>query len=170
MWNNVKWHRGKALNTLTKMYLILGTQDLNLAYDIIFYPLYMKLNPENMYRPTKGHWKSVSVHRHCVFLKPCESVAVWTFFFWRCTRRSECRRAEEKNGWLWSPKQECVKIRSFTPPNLSCKKTQKVQRSLISLFLCSFYPFVLFSCFCLGLALQNTTPLKCTPHKHARPE
>lgn len=49
------------------------------------------------------------------------------FFFCRCTRRSECRRAEEKNGWLWSPRQHCVKIVSFFPPNLSCKKTQEVQ-------------------------------------------
>uniref|UniRef100_A0A4W5MZK3 Plexin b2b n=1 Tax=Hucho hucho TaxID=62062 RepID=A0A4W5MZK3_9TELE len=47
-------------------------------------------------------------------------------WFSRCTRRSSCRRAEEKNGWLWSPKQQCVKIVSFHPPNLSCKKTQRV--------------------------------------------
>lgn len=46
---------------------------------------------------------------------------------WRCTRRSDCRRAEEKNGWLWSPKKECVKIVSFYPPNLSRKKTEKVR-------------------------------------------
>uniref|UniRef100_A0A672Z805 Plexin-B2-like n=1 Tax=Sphaeramia orbicularis TaxID=375764 RepID=A0A672Z805_9TELE len=51
----------------------------------------------------------------------------WCVLEGRCTRRSECRRAEEKNGWLWSPRQQCLKIVSFYPPNLSCKKTQKVQ-------------------------------------------
>ncbi|XP_035770270.1 plexin-B2b [Neolamprologus brichardi] len=42
-----------------------------------------------------------------------------------CTRRSECRRAEEKNGWLWSPKQQCVKIVSFSPSKcMSCVSSQ----------------------------------------------
>lgn len=81
------------------------------------------------------------------------------FFFWRCTRRSECRRAEEKNGWLWSPRQQCVKIVSFYPPNLSCKKTQKVQQCISSH---SFYLFVLHSSFCLPLAPHNTIPQTCT--------
>uniref|UniRef100_A0A4W5MXV2 Plexin b2b n=1 Tax=Hucho hucho TaxID=62062 RepID=A0A4W5MXV2_9TELE len=39
----------------------------------------------------------------------------------------------EKNGWLWSPKQQCVKIVSFHPPNLSCKKTQRVEINVPSL-------------------------------------
>uniref|UniRef100_A0A3Q0QW98 Plexin b2b n=1 Tax=Amphilophus citrinellus TaxID=61819 RepID=A0A3Q0QW98_AMPCI len=50
-----------------------------------------------------------------------------------CTRRSECRRAEEKNGWLWSPRQQCVKIVSFYPSNLSCRKTGKVKINIPSL-------------------------------------
>lgn len=79
-------------------------------------------------------------------------------FVWRCTRRSECRRAEEKNGWLWSPKQQCVKIVSFSPSNLSCRKTGKVQLCLflthtVSDFLCS----LLLSPF----SLQYLTPLTC---------
>uniref|UniRef100_A0A9J8B8Y4 Sema domain-containing protein n=1 Tax=Cyprinus carpio carpio TaxID=630221 RepID=A0A9J8B8Y4_CYPCA len=44
----------------------------------------------------------------------------WCVLEGRCSRRSECSRAEEKNGWLWSPDQQCVKIVSFHPPNLSC--------------------------------------------------
>uniref|UniRef100_A0A8C2BG81 Plexin b2b n=1 Tax=Cyprinus carpio TaxID=7962 RepID=A0A8C2BG81_CYPCA len=48
----------------------------------------------------------------------------WCVLEGRCTRRSECSRAEEKNGWLWSPNQQCVKIVSFHPPNLSCLKSQ----------------------------------------------
>ncbi|XP_019934621.2 plexin-B2b [Paralichthys olivaceus] len=57
----------------------------------------------------------------------------WCVLEGRCTRRSDCRRAEEKNGWLWSPRQQCVKIVSFYPPNLSCKKTQKVKINIPSL-------------------------------------
>ncbi|XP_073687656.1 plexin-B2b [Garra rufa] len=51
----------------------------------------------------------------------------WCVLEGRCTRRSECSRAEEKNGWLWSPSQQCVKIVSFHPPNLSCLKSQQVE-------------------------------------------
>uniref|UniRef100_A0A8C9YNC1 Plexin b2b n=1 Tax=Sander lucioperca TaxID=283035 RepID=A0A8C9YNC1_SANLU len=68
----------------------------------------------------------------CLQKKDCQSCVElrdpycgWCVLEGRCTRRSECRRAEEKNGWLWSPRQHCVKIVSFYPPNLSCKKTQK---------------------------------------------
>uniref|UniRef100_A0A8C2ALG3 Plexin b2b n=1 Tax=Cyprinus carpio TaxID=7962 RepID=A0A8C2ALG3_CYPCA len=50
----------------------------------------------------------------------------WCVLEGRCSRRSECSRAEEKNGWLWSPDQQCVKIVSFHPPNLSCLKSQQV--------------------------------------------
>uniref|UniRef100_A0A8C1FIW5 Plexin b2b n=1 Tax=Cyprinus carpio carpio TaxID=630221 RepID=A0A8C1FIW5_CYPCA len=50
----------------------------------------------------------------------------WCVLEGRCTRRSECSRAEEKNGWLWSPNQQCVKIVSFHPPNLSCLKSQQI--------------------------------------------
>ncbi|XP_051548054.1 plexin-B2-like isoform X2 [Myxocyprinus asiaticus] len=51
----------------------------------------------------------------------------WCVLEGRCTRRSACSRAEEKNGWLWSPNQQCVKIVSFHPPNLSCLKSQQVE-------------------------------------------
>uniref|UniRef100_A0A4W5NEG8 Plexin B2 n=1 Tax=Hucho hucho TaxID=62062 RepID=A0A4W5NEG8_9TELE len=59
-------------------------------------------------------------------VSPWDPYCGWCVLEGRCTRRSDCRRAEEKNGWLWSPKQQCVKIVSFNPPNLSCKKTQQV--------------------------------------------
>lgn len=94
---------------------------------------------------------------------------VSSFLLRRCTRRSECRRAEEKNGWLWSPRQQCVKIVSFYPPNLSCKKTQKVPL-LLPLFLPSLlltHPFLLFHAPpsptpSLSLLLN---PLSCTSHQ-----
>uniref|UniRef100_A0A3Q3ND71 Plexin b2b n=1 Tax=Mastacembelus armatus TaxID=205130 RepID=A0A3Q3ND71_9TELE len=76
----------------------------------------------------------------CLQKKDCQSCAKltdpycgWCVLEGRCTRRSECRRAEEKNGWLWSPRQQCVKIVSFYPPSLSCKKTQKVKINIPSL-------------------------------------
>uniref|UniRef100_A0A8C1IEX1 Plexin b2b n=1 Tax=Cyprinus carpio TaxID=7962 RepID=A0A8C1IEX1_CYPCA len=55
----------------------------------------------------------------------------WCVLEGRCSRRSECSRAEEKNGWLWSPNQQCVKIVSFHPPNLSCLKSQQVPVHLV---------------------------------------
>uniref|UniRef100_A0A8C7D6Y8 Plexin b2b n=1 Tax=Oncorhynchus kisutch TaxID=8019 RepID=A0A8C7D6Y8_ONCKI len=56
-------------------------------------------------------------------VSPWDPYCGWCVLEGRCTRRSDCRRAEEKNGWLWSPKQQCVKIVSFNPPNLSsCDK------------------------------------------------
>uniref|UniRef100_A0A673J0U0 Plexin-B2-like n=1 Tax=Sinocyclocheilus rhinocerous TaxID=307959 RepID=A0A673J0U0_9TELE len=59
----------------------------------------------------------------------------WCVLEGRCTRRSECSRAEEKNGWLWSPNQQCVKIVSFHPPNLSCLKSQQVEINVRSLLI-----------------------------------
>lgn len=114
----------------------------------------------------ESRWKFIIVHMHsrffiCLFswelVKMCrgegaEADGRCSFFFWRCTRRSECRRAEEKNGWLWSPRQQCVKIVSFYPPNLSCKKTQKVQSCFSShahwliLSFCSLLFFLSSSC------------------------
>uniref|UniRef100_A0A674N0X1 Plexin b2b n=1 Tax=Takifugu rubripes TaxID=31033 RepID=A0A674N0X1_TAKRU len=69
----------------------------------------------------------------CLQKRDCQSCVAmadpycgWCVLEGRCTRRSECRRAEEKNAWLWSPRKECVKIVSFYPPNLSRKKSKKV--------------------------------------------
>uniref|UniRef100_A0A665XBS7 Sema domain-containing protein n=1 Tax=Echeneis naucrates TaxID=173247 RepID=A0A665XBS7_ECHNA len=106
----------------------------------------------------------------CLQKKDCQSCVElrdpycgWCVLEGRCTRRSDCRRAEEKNGWLWSPRQQCVKIVSFSPPNLSCKKTQKVQPCfsshslLFTLSLCSLHLFP---------SLQCSATLTCTPHKH----
>uniref|UniRef100_A0AAZ3NPS7 Sema domain-containing protein n=1 Tax=Oncorhynchus tshawytscha TaxID=74940 RepID=A0AAZ3NPS7_ONCTS len=70
-------------------------------------------------------------------VSPWDPYCGWCVLEGRCTRRSDCRRAEEKNGWLWSPKQQCVKIVSFNPPNLSCKKTQhKYKCSKCSISIC----------------------------------
>uniref|UniRef100_A0A671QLW9 Plexin-B2-like n=1 Tax=Sinocyclocheilus anshuiensis TaxID=1608454 RepID=A0A671QLW9_9TELE len=51
----------------------------------------------------------------------------WCVLEGRCTRKKDCRKGEGKNAWLWSPKQTCVTIESFEPPNISCKKTEPTQ-------------------------------------------
>uniref|UniRef100_A0A672KBN2 Plexin B2 n=1 Tax=Sinocyclocheilus grahami TaxID=75366 RepID=A0A672KBN2_SINGR len=51
----------------------------------------------------------------------------WCVLEGRCTRKKDCRKAEGENVWLWSPKQTCVTIQSFVPPNISCKKTEQTQ-------------------------------------------
>uniref|UniRef100_A0A667Y273 Plexin b2b n=1 Tax=Myripristis murdjan TaxID=586833 RepID=A0A667Y273_9TELE len=80
--------------------------------------------------------------KSCVGLR--DPYCGWCVLEGRCTRRSECRRAEEKYGWLWSPRQQCVKIVSFYPPNLSCKKTQQVR---ILKDLCLPCPATCITCF-----------------------
>uniref|UniRef100_A0A8C1JT50 Plexin b2b n=1 Tax=Cyprinus carpio TaxID=7962 RepID=A0A8C1JT50_CYPCA len=80
-------------------------------------------------------WKYISKVpvQACHLKSDCQSCVAqrdpycgWCVLEGRCTRRSECSRAEEKNGWLWSPNQQCVKIVSFHPPNLSCLKSQQI--------------------------------------------
>ncbi|XP_051547360.1 plexin-B2-like isoform X2 [Myxocyprinus asiaticus] len=59
----------------------------------------------------------------------------WCTLEGRCTRKKDCSRGEEEHAWLWSPKQTCVTIQSFEPPNISCKKTDspKVEIEVLSL-------------------------------------
>lgn len=101
--------------------------------------LFFDLSLSHLYITTEKKITKVPVQT-CLQQKDCQSCVGlmdpycgWCVLEGRCTRRSECRRAEEKNGWLWSPKQQCVKIVSFYPPNLSCKKTQKVKINIPSL-------------------------------------
>uniref|UniRef100_A0A3P8VPT2 Plexin b2b n=1 Tax=Cynoglossus semilaevis TaxID=244447 RepID=A0A3P8VPT2_CYNSE len=96
-------------------------------------------DPSHLYVTTEKKIIRVPVQT-CLQHKDCQSCVSqrdpycgWCVLEGRCTRRSECRRAEEKNGWLWSPKNQCVQIVSFYPPNLSCKKTQKVRINIPSL-------------------------------------
>ncbi|XP_062246095.1 plexin-B2b [Platichthys flesus] len=101
--------------------------------------LFFDLSQSHLYITTEKKITKVPVQT-CLQKKDCQSCVEmmdpycgWCVLEGRCTRRSECRRAEEKNGWLWSPRQQCVKIVSFYPPNLSCKKTQKVRINIPSL-------------------------------------
>uniref|UniRef100_A0A7N6FDJ5 Sema domain-containing protein n=1 Tax=Anabas testudineus TaxID=64144 RepID=A0A7N6FDJ5_ANATE len=101
--------------------------------------LFFDLLQSNLYITTEKKITKVPVQT-CLQKKDCQSCVElkdpycgWCVLEGRCTRRSECRRAEEKNGWLWSPKQQCVKIVSFFPANLSCKNTEKVKINIPSL-------------------------------------
>ncbi|XP_047189153.1 plexin-B2b [Scophthalmus maximus] len=101
--------------------------------------LFFDLSHSHLYITTDKKITKVPVQT-CLQKTDCQSCVElrdpycgWCVLEGRCTRRSECRRAEEKNGWLWSPRQQCVKIVSFYPPNLSCKKTQKVRINIPSL-------------------------------------
>uniref|UniRef100_A0AAY5K7D3 Sema domain-containing protein n=1 Tax=Esox lucius TaxID=8010 RepID=A0AAY5K7D3_ESOLU len=94
--------------------------------------LFFSANYSHLYISTEKKVWLVPVQR-CHLKRDCQSCMSlrdpycgWCVLQGRCTRRSDCRRAEEKNGWLWSPNQQCVTIKSFHPPNLSCKKTQQV--------------------------------------------
>ncbi|KAJ8393354.1 hypothetical protein AAFF_G00060760 [Aldrovandia affinis] len=57
----------------------------------------------------------------------------WCVLEGRCSRMWDCKGAEQKNGWLWSPGQQCVQIQSFNPPNISCRRTQQVEINVPSL-------------------------------------
>ncbi|XP_067090022.1 plexin-B2b [Osmerus mordax] len=101
--------------------------------------LFFDLSQSHLYITTETKITKVPVQA-CHLKKDCQSCAAlkdpycgWCVLEGRCTRRSDCRRAEEKNGWLWSPRQQCVKIVSFHPPNLSCTKTQQVEINVPSL-------------------------------------
>uniref|UniRef100_A0A674N2N9 Plexin b2b n=1 Tax=Takifugu rubripes TaxID=31033 RepID=A0A674N2N9_TAKRU len=94
--------------------------------------LFFDLSHSHIYITTEKKITKVPVQT-CLQKRDCQSCVAmadpycgWCVLEGRCTRRSECRRAEEKNAWLWSPRKECVKIVSFYPPNLSRKKSKKV--------------------------------------------
>uniref|UniRef100_A0A8C6TSG4 Plexin b2b n=1 Tax=Neogobius melanostomus TaxID=47308 RepID=A0A8C6TSG4_9GOBI len=97
--------------------------------------LFFDLSHSHLYITTEKKITKVPVQecsrqpncQSCVGLK--DPYCGWCVLEGRCTRRSECRRAEEKNGWLWSPDEKCVEIMSFFPPNLSCRKTETVRQT-----------------------------------------
>uniref|UniRef100_A0A8C3AG70 Plexin b2b n=1 Tax=Cyclopterus lumpus TaxID=8103 RepID=A0A8C3AG70_CYCLU len=126
--------------------------------------LFFDLSQSHLYITTEKKITKVPVQT-CLQKKDCQSCVElrdpycgWCVLEGRCTRRSECRRAEEKNGWLWSPRQQCVRIVSFYPPNLSCKKTQKVLRR----FSISRSLFVL----CCSLRLSRSAEVSRIKVKH----
>ncbi|XP_017290255.1 plexin-B2b isoform X2 [Kryptolebias marmoratus] len=107
-----------------------GKVNKNLLFDLANNNLYITTEKKIIKVPVQTCLQKTDC-QSCVALR--DPYCGWCVLEGRCTRRSECRRAEEKNGWLWSPKQQCVKIVSFYPPSLSCKKTAKLQINIPSL-------------------------------------
>ncbi|KAF6715731.1 Plexin-B2 [Oryzias melastigma] len=102
--------------------------------------LFFDLSHNHIYITTERKITKVPVQT-CLQKTDCQSCmdlkdpyCGWCVLEGRCTRRSECKRAEEKNGWLWSPVQQCVKIASFSPPNLSREKRGSAVRIHIQPF------------------------------------
>ncbi|XP_075894183.1 plexin-B2b isoform X2 [Nelusetta ayraudi] len=135
---------GNSQGTVLKVHLtanayVYSRMPADTVGDVVNRNLFFDLSQSHIYITTEKKITKVPVQT-CLQKKDCQSCVElkdpycgWCVLEGRCTRRSECRRAEEKNGWLWSPRQQCVKIVSFYPPNLSCKKTQKVKINVPSL-------------------------------------
>uniref|UniRef100_A0A1A7XSY0 Plexin b2b n=2 Tax=Iconisemion striatum TaxID=60296 RepID=A0A1A7XSY0_9TELE len=136
---------GNSQGEVFKVYLTLPSPDMyskapgEMFGEKVNKNLFFDLGLSHLYITTDKKITKVPVQT-CLQKKDCQSCVGlrdpycgWCVLEGRCTRRSECRRAEEKNGWLWSPGQQCVKIVSFFPPNLSCKKTDKIRINIPSL-------------------------------------
>ncbi|XP_065145858.1 plexin-B2-like isoform X1 [Paramisgurnus dabryanus] len=92
----------------------------NLFFDSSFYHLYMTAGKKITKVPVQA----------CEQKKDCQSCVSqrdpycgWCVLEGRCTRKKDCSRGTERNAWLWSPKQTCVTVQAFVPPNISRKKT-----------------------------------------------
>ncbi|XP_048874900.1 plexin-B2-like isoform X1 [Brienomyrus brachyistius] len=100
--------------------------------DMVNKNLLFDTNYTHLYITTKNKISKVPVQA-CHLKKDCQSCMAlrdpycgWCVLEGRCTRKSDCERAGESAHWLWSPTNQCVEIESFQPPNLSCKKGNKV--------------------------------------------
>ncbi|XP_050963134.1 plexin-B2a isoform X5 [Labeo rohita] len=84
----------------------------------------------------------------------------WCVLEGRCTRKKDCRKGAGENAWLWSPKQTCLTIQSFEPPNISWKKTYNSQVMIVIPALPSISRPVLFTCvfgdYCTQAMMENT--------------
>lgn len=94
---------------------------------------------QHLYITTEKKITKVSVQA-CHLKTDCQSCVAmkdpycgWCVLEGKCTRKQECSRSVEENTWLWSPMQQCVQIKAFAPPNISCRKTQQVDITIPSL-------------------------------------
>uniref|UniRef100_A0A8C7ZYD7 Plexin b2b n=1 Tax=Oryzias sinensis TaxID=183150 RepID=A0A8C7ZYD7_9TELE len=114
--------------------------------------LFFDLSHNHIYITTERKITKVPVQT-CLQKTDCQSCmdlkdpyCGWCVLEGRCTRRSECKRAEEKNGWLWSPAQQCVKIASFSPPNFSREKRGSSVRIYNCYCFLSYFVSLLYCC------------------------
>ncbi|XP_073724722.1 plexin-B2 isoform X2 [Misgurnus anguillicaudatus] len=96
----------------------------NLFFDSSFDHLYMTAGKKITKVPVQA----------CEHKKDCQSCVSqrdpycgWCVLEGRCTRKKDCSRGTERNAWLWSPKQKCVTVEAFDPPNISRKKTDDTE-------------------------------------------
>ncbi|XP_041833898.1 plexin-B2a [Melanotaenia boesemani] len=123
------------------------TVNKNLLFDSSLQHLYITTEKKITKVPVHACHLKTDCHS-CVSMR--DPYCGWCVLEGKCTRKQDCSRPKEENTWLWSPDQQCVRIESFSPPNLSCKKTQQVQISVPSLprlmehdkLLCVFGSFV----------------------------
>ncbi|XP_070847904.1 plexin-B2a [Chaetodon trifascialis] len=95
----------------------------NLLFDSSLQHLYITTEKKITKVPVQACHLKTDCHS-CVSMK--DPYCGWCVLEGKCTRKQDCSRSTEENTWLWSPNQQCVKIESFSPPNISCKKTQQV--------------------------------------------
>ncbi|XP_071370371.1 plexin-B2-like, partial [Centroberyx affinis] len=102
----------------------------NLLFDSSLQHLYITTEKKITKVPVQACHLKTDCHS-CISMK--DPYCGWCVLEGRCTRKFECGRSTEQNTWLWSPNQQCVQIQAFSPPNLSCKKTQQVEISVPAL-------------------------------------
>ncbi|XP_051805095.1 plexin-B2-like isoform X2 [Acanthochromis polyacanthus] len=102
----------------------------NLLFDSDHQHLYITTEKKITKVPVQACHLKTDCHS-CVNMK--DPYCGWCVLEGRCTRKQDCSRSSEDNTWLWSPNQQCVQIQAFSPPNLSCRKTQQVDISIPTL-------------------------------------
>ncbi|KAI3366565.1 hypothetical protein L3Q82_000488 [Scortum barcoo] len=102
----------------------------NLLFDSSLQHLYITTEKKITKVPVQACHQKTDCHS-CVSMK--DPYCGWCVLEGKCTRKQECSRSTEANAWLWSPNQQCVQIKAFNPPNLSCKKTQQVDINIPTL-------------------------------------
>ncbi|XP_049891870.1 plexin-B2a isoform X1 [Epinephelus moara] len=102
----------------------------NLLFDSRLQHLYITTEKKITKVPVQACHQKTDCHS-CVSMK--DPYCGWCVLEGKCTRKKECSRWREENTWLWSPNQQCVQIKAFNPPNLSCKKTQQVDINIPTL-------------------------------------
>uniref|UniRef100_A0A7N8WT97 Plexin b2a, tandem duplicate 1 n=1 Tax=Mastacembelus armatus TaxID=205130 RepID=A0A7N8WT97_9TELE len=102
----------------------------NLLLDSSLQHLYITTEKKITKVPVQACHLKTDCHS-CISMK--DPYCGWCVLEGKCTRKQECSRSAEENTWLWSPNQQCVQIKTFDPPSLSCRKTQQVDISVPTL-------------------------------------
>ncbi|XP_068129736.1 plexin-B2 [Hyperolius riggenbachi] len=55
----------------------------------------------------------------------------WCVIEGSCSRKADCKRADDPNHWLWSPANVCMKVESAIPMNMSVKESGNVMLKIV---------------------------------------